>query len=240
MTLENGDSVGQTSAQVAAIKSARALSEDLIGSHPEIADLYRGGLSQPEIVARLGIDKMALTMRIARSAVVMAIQRLIPDEGERRRLALIQRRRSVLTAQQAQTPETRRAHGLDLHQRGLGLHGLSPEARSKIGTTVVRLRLGIHASNTQERKEVARQAVIAGGRIPWDDFIFDIESRLDEHRYLLRLLDDTSFQYKKGDVRVHDLVAIARELNRVFHKGERVRTTKSIRMFKAQRSTHRH
>ncbi len=87
----------------------------------------------------------------------------------------------------------------------------------------------------EERKEASRLAIIACGKIPWENFRFDSETCLDEHNYCIRLWQDDRFKYSVGSRVCTDIQAIADELNRVFHEGEIVRTKSSVKNFRYQK-----
>lgn len=97
------------------------------------------------------------------------------------------------------------------------------------------MRVGIHGLNEQEKKEVARKAVLTRGKIPWVNFLFDPETEHDEHDYCVNLLNDPNYKYKRGNTVCVNLSAIAQKLNEVFHDGKNVRTRSSVSNFRYQR-----
>ncbi len=75
-----------TPAQMAAIQSVKSLSKVIISEYPEVAEDYRSGLNQVKIATKYGLIA-EFGIRIARGAVGKALQTLIPDEEERKKLA---------------------------------------------------------------------------------------------------------------------------------------------------------
>ena len=124
------------------------------------------------------------------------------------------------------------------YEEGKGIASMSADDLSAAGRKSKEMGVGIHGRSEQQMKEDTRMGILARGKIPWENFAYDIETQLDEHHYCIKLLsDDPKFQYTRGkSERVYyDLQGIANELNEIFHGGSPVRSKSSVSNFKYQR-----
>ncbi|MBD3269914.1 hypothetical protein GF376_00125 [Candidatus Peregrinibacteria bacterium] len=135
----------------------------------------------------------------------------------------------------AQTKEDLRAIGDKVRDMKKGVHGLTSEELSQAGKKSKEQGLGIHGRSKEKMTEDAIKAVIARGNVPWEGFIFDPETGLDEAEYCILLMSpDSKFQrISRGKLRL-DLEGIAEELNKKFHGGKKVRTKSSLNNFRYQ------
>ncbi|PIR55357.1 hypothetical protein COU74_01430 [Candidatus Peregrinibacteria bacterium CG10_big_fil_rev_8_21_14_0_10_36_19] len=140
MGLES-DTSERTASQIAAIQAAQRLAKQLIEERPEIANDYRSGLNQEEIVKKYGIDELAQTARVARTAVCEALKELLPDKDERAKLAETVTRRN----------------GQECFEQGKGIHGMDTETRraisSKAAQALVRDKKGMFAWTVEEYRK---------------------------------------------------------------------------------------
>jgi hypothetical protein len=193
-SLVHGQS-GLRSNQYSAILKEEELSEEILTHHSEIADDRRSGMGQKEIVLKYGFH-LNTTLAIARSAVSLALQKLIPDERERIEIA-----RNVIA-----------------------------KSSHDVGMSVCSRQKGIHALDSEEKRTAGLKGTLVQGKVPWKDYIFETQTGLDEFHYCLMLLRHPKFQnLEKRSDGSHK--GIANELNRIFHRGEVVRTRNAIHLF---------
>ena len=153
----------KTPEQVGAISRGIKLGRTLQRDHPEIADLYRAGLTATEISEELGIElKYSVSVNVARTGICMAYaghnggfnldayEGLIPDVEEREKLAR----------------EHLQEGGRKLHVEGKGIHGRSDEERSEAGHKGGRKTyeegMGIHGMSDEERREIGLKSYEEG------------------------------------------------------------------------------
>lgn len=236
LQLETSEGSNLTAAQLAAIKAVKSLSEVIASEHPEVADDYRSGLNQVEIASKYGLD-IEVGIRIARGAVGKALQTLIPDEEERKKLA---RSRKI---------ETGRKNGKKTFQEKRGIYSISPEEHSlrssKAGkaardakkgifnlTAAERKKVSEHANNcrtAEEKRQTIRKTLIKQGKIPWITDLIEPISKLNEVAYLLSLAKNPEYTTQSGPRKgCYNCIKIAAKLNEVFHHSEQVRTSSSI------------
>lgn len=101
--------------QVAIIQKAEDLSQKLIERLPEIADDYRGGLNQREIAEKYKLDQTE-GISVARTAISLALKKLIPRKKERLKIK----------------HEIQKRAGHDIVRDKIGIHKLTREQRKKI------------------------------------------------------------------------------------------------------------
>jgi general stress protein YciG len=152
--------------QAMAIHYSKVFGEHFASQYPEIADLYRIGLTHEAIVDRLGLAELTATRNVARVAVCEALK-ILMDEEERKKIC---EAREV-------------AHGQAMLEAGMGIHGLTAEQRSANGSAgaavlkesgkgifgltvdelratgrkLVELGLGIHGLDEEALAEIRRQ-----------------------------------------------------------------------------------
>ncbi len=200
----------QIGLRIVAMKRAIALGRKLQQDSPQIADLYREGRSQYDIVGDLGIEAAYTVSReVARNAVRNAlggcasedskmIYEGLLEEDEMRRISLEHRRNS-----------SRRVAN-DTLERAVGIHGRDRETR---------VRDSINA-------------VIKRGELPWKrsgDSIGEgkiCEVGEMERAYQLSLLPN--YRTSTGN-RVSN-VKVARQINLEYHEGRGVRNSQTVRL----------
>jgi hypothetical protein len=154
-----------TPQQIAAIQAAKRLAEQLIEEKPEIADDYRSGLNQGEIVKKYSIDEVAQTTRVARTAVCEALKELI-DEEERAKLAETVARRNGEEC----FAQGKGVHGMDTEKRRVissraaqalvrdkkGMFAWTKEEYRQHGKSLQERRIGIHEFTTEQRRQIGK------------------------------------------------------------------------------------
>ena len=124
------------------------------------------------------------------------------------------------------TTEERVETGKKVHQARKGIHGLTSEEHRAHGRKAQEMKAGIHGLTPEQKKEAAQQALLARGETPWTEA---------EDLFCISLLENDNFHYMLGKRKCLDLEKIAEELNLQFHNGEKIRTKKSVSMFRYQR-----
>ena len=248
--LENKlDSPEQTFAVICSIRIGMAL----VGDHPEIAEMYRGGKTHPQIAEELCIKKTynVASWDVAKNSIGYAIRGhkggfgiesysgLIEDENELRRLAY------------SLHVKKGREGGEKVAELGVGIHGRTREEmseqgreRAKIlvnainpdtgeryvvenGRKAVELRTGVHSPEFRRKMahdpEFRRKIALARGQIYWRTK--DEGFWLDEIEcaYLLSLNPD----YRRGST-VNNK-KIKDELNWIYHGGQEIRSASTVK-----------
>ncbi|PIZ76355.1 hypothetical protein COY05_01470 [Candidatus Peregrinibacteria bacterium CG_4_10_14_0_2_um_filter_38_24] len=161
----NSSETERTPQQIAAIQAAKRLAKQLIEEKPEIADDYRSGLNQGEIVKKYSIDEVAQTTRVARTAVCEALKELI-DEEERAKLAKTVARRNGEEC----FAQGKGVHGMDAEKRRvissraaqllvrdkLGMFAWSKKQQRAHGESLREREIGIHALSIEQRRQIGR------------------------------------------------------------------------------------
>ncbi len=101
--------------QVAIIRRAESLSQQIIEEIPEIADDYRGGVNQREIAEKYKLDQEE-GMAVARTAISLALKKLIPNKRERRKLK----------------DQIQKRAGYEVLEDKIGIHKFTREQRNKL------------------------------------------------------------------------------------------------------------
>ena len=232
-----------TPGQRRAIISSIDLGKILQQEHPEIADLYRKGNGQEEIVRLKEFHKeYDKSIPIARGGVQRALaghkkgferepyEGLIPKE-ERDELEEEQRQKGRKKGQ-IKCGEIAR-------DEGKGIFSLSFEERRELmrenGYKTLRERKGVHGLNHEERLSVSRQGTLARGDIPWtrvgdimpDDSVCEISEA--EYAYILSLRPKYQNNFKGDNIKISE------ELNRIYQNN---RTPKKVgyRLYKFRKS----
>lgn len=161
-------SSGISGEQIAAIKRTIYLARRLQKDHPEIADLYRKGNYQPEIVNLLSLCKeYNVTEAIARSAVGVALRGYKDNSRESGFEGLLNELELSELFNQHQSQ-----HAIDLYLEGRGVCSLTPEEKSKFGKIGGKIAgelakkkgLGICGLSTEERRRIGHLAGQMGGK----------------------------------------------------------------------------
>jgi len=250
MTLENRmEQTGELSPeQITAIKHSLRIGVLLVNEHPEIANMYREGLTHPEIAEKLNVkvNYGARSDKVAKDSIYRAItghaggfdldayDGLIQDVDELVRLGY---EHNIKHGSKV-TELGLGIHGLTLEQRseygrksaelGLGIHGTNPETGERYvveggrigGRKLSELGLGIHSLTEEERREVRRKGALAKGLTPW-------EGEETESAYSLSL--ESEYQHQKGRQKGRsDNKKIAERLNEDYHGGGGIRNAESV------------
>jgi hypothetical protein len=214
--------------QLAAIRLAAAIGDELRKSRPELAEEYRRGATAPMLVARYGFDhQYGVSRRAAVGAVRNAIRGysghcyesypgLIADSSERKSLALDHNSRT----------------GTDVYARRVGIHGLTREQKVAAcrkgglvrGPLSYQLRIGCHALPPEVVREQCRKnaslggkvggvaSVLAQGMVPYASAT---PGKVAELEFAARLAAESRY---RGPVRAN-FGKIAQKMNEVFHAG---------------------
>jgi len=112
--------------------------------------------------------------------------------------------------------------GHKAYEEGLGIFARTPEQHvehaRKGGRKVYEEKLGIHGLTPEQRTENARKGIITKGLIPWaeEELTLAYElSQLPEYRHGSKISN----------------IKIAKELNRVMHDGEQIRSAKTVGVY---------
>ncbi|MBN2306769.1 hypothetical protein JXD20_02185 [Candidatus Peregrinibacteria bacterium] len=144
------------------------------------------------------------------------------------------------------TTEERRETARRNKEKGVGIFGLTSEELSANAKKAMAMGVGLHGMTFEQRSELGkrnwrndllRQATLAKGLVPWENYKFDPETGLDECSYLLDLADQPDFILHQGKHRKRlDFEKIAATLNKVFHDGSEIRYVSSVkRVYKRAR-----
>ena len=121
----------------------------------------------------------------------------------------------------SQTKEERREHGLRTYREGKGIANLTAEQKSALGRRNYLNGIGVHGRTPEQMSEDGRKAALACGFTLWTD---------NEIHYVHTLAKQPEYQHKDGEHRGRaDQKLITGKVNEVFHQGEDVRTTASIK-----------
>ncbi|MBT5016927.1 hypothetical protein HN748_00810 [Candidatus Peregrinibacteria bacterium] len=122
----------------------------------------------------------------------------------------------------ALTTEQLSAAGKRSHEMGVGAHGFTVEQRKEVGDDTVRRKVGIHAQTDEERKEAGRLRALSIGRIPWEGYVVEIKTGLDEGDYCMKLAGDPEFHFQAGSSAGRpNSSKIARALNEIFNQDRK-------------------
>lgn len=215
-----------------AIQYSIRIGRQLINDHPEMADMYREGMSHPKIaeILEVKVNHGIFSDGIAVSSIGYAIKGhdgsfgvdayggLIQDEDELRRLKY------------EHAASLGRINGINLAKLGLGCHGInsttgekySVEGGRKGGIKGGRKVAGLINQKTGLRfvVEGGIKGILAQGKTPWTE-----EER--EHAYLLSL--DSEYKYQKGKRIIPDIKKIVEILNNTYHNSEDIRNVPAVR-----------
>lgn len=214
--------------QLAAIRLAAAIGDDIRKNYPQLVEEYRSGLTAPQLVVRHAFDRRyGVSRRTAIAAVRNAIrghsghfyesyEGLIADRSEREHLALAHNRQT----------------GTEAYRGKLGIHAMTRQQRADAGRKgglirgqlSYRLRIGCHALPPELLREHCRKiaplggkagglaSVLAQGMVPYAP---PTPGRAGEIEFAVHLSTDPLYL---GPVRAN-FRKIAEEVNKVFHSG---------------------
>jgi hypothetical protein len=209
MSLENMmEPTGELSSdQISAIKHSIEIGKQLVNDHPEIAELYRDGMTHSGIAARLDVKREydISSDKVAVTSIYHAITGHAGGFGTESYDGLI----SDLDELAGLEYEHYAKNGRKAAELGLGIHGRNPETGERYvvesGKKAAELGLGIHSLQTSWSKEET------------------------EYAHLLSL--EPEFQHQKGSWKGKgDYKTIAQVLNKEYHNGEDVRNADAVRL----------
>ena len=250
-TGQNADGSNLTGEQLVAIRKAGELGKRLQEDFPEIADEYRNGRTMPEISLEYCIQELydAKSRAVAINAVRYALggydfggisySGLIEDLEELKNIGLEHGREQRTENGNANyekglgvhglTPEQRTENGKATYEMGLGVHGLTAEQIAensrKGGNANYEMGLGVHGLTAEQIAENGRKGVMARGFVPWVPAEETKEYyTFSEAETALRLAKCS--EYRRGSLIKN--AKIAGELNVIFHNEEPVRNEKAV------------
>ena len=213
-----------TPKQHGAVYHAVRIGRILVNDHPEIADMYRKGMSYSEIAENLDVEvEYDASKEVAKNSIYRAIRGhegsigakyggLISDLDE---LVGLEHEHYVENGRKSAesiNPETGLRYvvegGIKTAAEGKGIHGLTPEQKSEY--------------SSKGGKIGGIKATLAQGKTLW-------EKEETEYAHLLSL--EPEFQHQKGKHKGKgDYKTIAQVLNVDYHNGEEVRSAGSVRV----------
>jgi hypothetical protein len=221
--------------QISAIKRSIEIGSLLVNDHPEIAKLYRDGMTHSGIAENLDVkgkydissDKVA----------VISIYRAITGHADGFKIEPYDGLISDLDELAGLEHEHRANGGRKTAELGLGVHAINPETglsyRAEGGRKATELGSGAHGINpeTGERYVVeggriggrigGRKTALARGQTLWRE-------EETERAYLLSL--EPEYQHQKGRWKGKgDYKTIAQVLNDDYHNGEDVRSPGTVK-----------
>ena len=236
MTLENMmEPTGELSSeQISAIHHSVRIGKQLVNYHPEIAELYRDGMTHSGIAESLDVKrKYGASDKVAESSIHYAIKGHAEGFGTESYDGLIKNLDELTGLQR----EHYAGGGKKTAEEGTGIHGLTSEQKSeysrKGGRKTAELGLGVHGYNpeTGERYAVengriggrkgGRKAALAKGQTLWG-------KEETESAYLLSL--EPKYQHQKGSWKgKSDYKTITQVLNDDYHNGGEVRSPAAVK-----------
>lgn len=112
----------------AVVLQAAAMTDELVTRHPEIADLYRGGLTRPQIAEKIVPD---VTPSVGRAAIGNVLKELIPPE-ERKKIYAERKARTLRLYMESLGVEGFKEHQKEAARRSNQDYPISPEIRDKM------------------------------------------------------------------------------------------------------------
>jgi hypothetical protein len=216
-----------SSEQIGAIKRSIEIGSLLVNDHPEIAELYRGGMTHSGIAENLDVKgNYGASDKVAVTSIYYAIKGHAGGFGTESYDGLISDLDELTRLEHEHHAEYGRIGGRKLAELGKGIHGLTPEQRleysSKGGRKSAELGKGIHGLTPEQRLEYGRIATLARGQTPWGE---------EETGYAHLLSLEPEFQHQKGPHKGKgDYKTIAQVLNEDYHNGEDVRSPVAVKI----------
>ena len=217
-----------SSEQIGAIHHSVRIGSLLVNDHPEIAELYRDGMTHPGIAEILDVkgkydissDKVA----------VISIYRAITGHADGFKIepydGLISDLDELTRLEHEHYAEYGRMGGRKSAELGKGIHAINPETGERYvvegGRKLAELGKGIHGLTPEQRLEYGRIATLARGQTPWGE---------EETGYAHLLSLEPEFQHQKGPNKGKgDYKTIAQVLNEDYHNGEDVRNANAVKI----------
>ena len=217
-----------SSEQIGAIEHSIRIGSLLVIDHPEIAELYRDGMTHSGIAEILDVKREygILSDYVARNTIRYAITGHAGGFSTEPYDGLIQNLDELAELEHEHYAE----NGRKLAAEGKGAHGYNPKTGERYvvenGRKAVEDGTGIHGLTPEQRSEYSSKggikATLAKGQTPW-------EKEETEYAHLLSL--EPEFQHQKGKHKGKgDYKTIAQVLNVDYHNGEEVRSAMAIQV----------
>ncbi|HJX50305.1 hypothetical protein A3K73_00335 [Candidatus Pacearchaeota archaeon RBG_13_36_9] len=224
-----------TDAQIGAIKEAARVGKLLQRDFPGIAEDYRNGFTGLQIAEKHRLSKIYnINEKIAIVSISCALGGnngayrsekyggLIEDYSELKRLSKEHKGRDKSPA----VLNKLKRLGKKAYREKTGIHGLSDEDRSAFsrdgGKETKKRETGLFGMTSEERKEASRKANLSLGHILWSD---------EERDFAYQLSQNPEYHRGRRTETRRDNIKITQEVNRVFHKGNPIRTRVAILHF---------
>ena len=239
MSLENMmEPTGELSSdQIGAIRHSIEIGSLLVNDHPEIAKLYRDGMTHSGIAENLDVkgkydissDKVA----------VISIYRAITGHADGFKIEPYDGLISDLDELAGLEYEHYAENGRKSAELGLGIHGLTPEQKSEYGIIGGRiggrksaeLGLGIHALTPEQRLEYSSKGGRKAAELGLGIHSLQTSWSKEETGYAHLLSLEPEFQHQKGPHKGKgDYKTIAQVLNEDYHNGEDVRSPVAVKI----------
>ena len=158
-----------SSEQIGAIEHSIRIGSLLVNDHPEIAELYRDGMTQSRIAEILDVKREygILSDEVARSSIYRAITGHAGGFGTGPYDGLIPNLDELTRLEHQHRAEYGRISGRKTAAEGKGIHGLTPEQKSEYGRIGGRIG-GIKAAESIN-PETGVRYVVEGGRKAVED-----------------------------------------------------------------------
>ena len=199
--------------QISAIKRSIEIGSLLVNDHPEIAELYRGGMTYSGIAARLDVKREydISSDKVAVTSIYHAITGHAGGFGTESYDGLISDLDELTRLEHEHYAEYGRMGGRKSAELGKGIHAINPETGERY--VVEGGRIGGRISG--------RKTALARGQTLW---------REEETGYAHLLSLEPEFQHQKGPNKGKgDYKTIAQVLNEDYHNGEDVRSPGTVR-----------
>ncbi len=227
MSLENMmEPTGELSSeQIGAIKRSIEIGSLLVNDHPEIAELYRGGMTHSGIAENLDVGNYGASDKVAVTSIYYAIKGHAGGFGTESYDGLISDLDELTRLEHEHYAEYGRMGGRKSAELGKGIHAINPETGERYvvegGRKLAELGKGIHGLTPEQRLEYGRIAALARGQTPWGE---------EETGYAHLLSLEPEFQHQKGPHKGKgDYKTIAQVLNEDYHNGEDVRNANAVK-----------
>ena len=198
--------------QVNAVLLSKKIGERLVSEYPQIADDYKLGLTQNEIIDKYSLmDAFSLSsLKVAKRAIVYALNELLSEDELRElektheicggkkgaqspgsRIAFKQMLADLM-------PEQRSANARKAYAKTIGK--MTPKQRSessrKGGLSAYNRGVGFFAQTREQFTDAGRKGAIKQGKVPMSD---------EEKAYFCELCNNPEYQTPNGRVRMREL-----------------------------------
>ncbi|MBS3093301.1 hypothetical protein J4456_01830 [Candidatus Pacearchaeota archaeon] len=241
--------------QIGAIKRSVILGRTLQEEHPELVDLYRNGKSLTEISDELEICVVYnVSESVSRNAISLALigyggawgfesytgilkedeVKLLGEEhksqnGKENGRILMENKKGIFALTTEQKIQTGRKSGNKTYNEKTGVHGRSAEKRKEDSSKGYQSFLKNRSK--KEKSEYGVKGVVEKGQTPYSD---------EEIKYAYQLSLKKVYINPPGSRNPGkaNCELIAKEINRIFHKGDEVRDRRTIstRLYRYRKS----